>query len=76
MSVAFKGAKLVIQAFTKGKDQLDPVDIEKTRGIASVRIHVERIIGLLRSKYTILQGILPTDFLMSFYHCRPYKLSC
>ena len=64
-SVAFKRASLVIPAFTKGKDQLDPVDVEKTRGIASVRIHVERVIGLLRSKYTILQGTLPTDFLMS-----------
>lgn len=64
-SVALKQAKLVIPAFTKGKDQLDPVDVEKTRGIASVRIHVERVIGLLRRKYTILQGILPTDYLAS-----------
>lgn len=66
--VACKGAKLVITAFTKGKDQLDPVNVETTRFIASVRIHVERIIGLLRSKYTILQGTLPTDFLMSNPH--------
>ena len=34
-------------------------------GIANARIHVERVIGLLRSKYTILQGTLTTDFLMS-----------
>lgn len=67
-SVAFKGAKLVIPAFTKGKDQLDPVDVETTRGIASVRIHVERVTGLLRSKYTILQGTLSTDFLISNPH--------
>ena len=62
-SVGLKQAKLVIPAFTKGKSQLDPVDVEKTRGIASVRIHVERVIGLLRRKYTILEGTLPTDFL-------------
>ena len=43
-----KQAELAIPAFTRGKDQLDPVDVEKTRGIANVRIHFERVIGLLR----------------------------
>ena len=62
-SVGLEQAKLVIPVFTKGKSQLDPVDVEKTRGIASVRIHVERVIGLVRHKYTILDGTLPTDFL-------------
>ena len=62
-SVGLKHAKLVIPAFTKGKDQLDPVDVESTRGIANVRIHVERVIGLLRRKYTILEGTLPAEFL-------------
>ena len=28
-----------------------------------MRIHVERVIGLLRQKYSILQGILPIDYL-------------
>ena len=46
-SVGLKQAKFITPAFTKGKSQLDPVDVEKTRGIASVRIHVERVIGLL-----------------------------
>ena len=55
----------MIPVLTKGKRQLDPVDVEKTRGIASVRIHVERVIGQLRRKYTILGGILPIDFLTS-----------
>ncbi|PFX14832.1 hypothetical protein AWC38_SpisGene17387 [Stylophora pistillata] len=58
-----KQAELAIPAFTRGKDQLDPVDVEKTRGIANVRIHVERVIGLLRRKYTILSGTLPIDYL-------------
>ncbi|XP_068670722.1 uncharacterized protein [Montipora foliosa] len=62
-SVGLKQAELAIPAFTKGKAQLDPIDVEKTRGIANVRIHVERVIGLLRNKYTILEGTLPTDFL-------------
>ena len=38
---------LAITAFTKGKKQLDPVDVEKTRGITNVRIDVERVIGFL-----------------------------
>ena len=54
-SVGLKQAKLVIPAFTKGKTQLDPVNFEKTRGIASVRIHVERVIGLQQCKYAILE---------------------
>ena len=61
-SVGLKHAKLMIPVFTKGKDQLDPVDVESTRGIANVRIHVERVIGLLRRKYTILEGTLPAEF--------------
>ena len=63
--VALKRAELAIPAFTKGKSQLDPVDVESTRGIANVRIHVERVIGLLRNKYTILQGTLSTDYLIT-----------
>lgn len=43
-SVGLKQAKLVVPAF-KGKSQLDPADVERTKGIASVRIHVERVIG-------------------------------
>ena len=63
-SVSFRQANLNIPAFTKGKDQLDPIDVEKTRKIATVRIHVERIIGVLRQKYTILQHTLPTNYLI------------
>ena len=58
-------AQLAIPAFLKAKDQLYPVDVEKSRGIANVRMHVERVIGLLRWKYSILSGILPIDYLMS-----------
>ena len=62
-SVALYQAQLAIPAFTRGKNQLDPLDGKRTRGIANVRIHVERVIGLLRQKYSILQGILPMDYL-------------
>jgi len=38
------GASLYIPTFTKGKYQLPASEIEKTRNIANVRVHVERII--------------------------------
>ena len=63
-SVAVYCATVKIPAFTKGKRQLDSIDVEQTRHIASVRIHVERVIGNLKNKYTILQDILPLDYLI------------
>ena len=66
-SVGLQQGKLIIPAFTMAKEQLDPLDVERSRGIASVRIHVERVIGLLQRKYTILDGPLPTHF----FSCNP-----
>ena len=63
-SAALFGATVEIPAFTKGKKQLSAFDVERSRKLASVRVHVERVIGLLRKKYTILQSILPLDYLM------------
>lgn len=63
--VWFRQVELNIPAFTKGKNQLDPLDVEKTRKIVNVHIHLERVIGILRQKCTILQSTLPTDFLTS-----------
>ena len=40
-------ASLCIPAFTKGKDQLSLIEVEETRAIAIVRIHVERVIGMV-----------------------------
>ena len=64
-SLMFQQAQLAIPSFTKEKDQLDPVNVEKTRRIANVCIHVERVFGLLRRKYSILSRIWPIDFLIS-----------
>ncbi|GLV37535.1 hypothetical protein CBL_20347 [Carabus blaptoides fortunei] len=63
-SVSRLGGKLIIPAFTKGKNQLEAMDLENSRNIAHVRIHVERVIGLLRNKFKILQGLKPMS--MSF----------
>ena len=48
-----------IPAFTRGKKQLSMQEVEYSRRISKVRIHVEGVIGLLKNKYTILQGTLP-----------------
>ena len=56
-------ATLYIPAYTKGKDQLTAFEVEQTRNIANVRIHVERVIGCVRQRFTILSatGVLPKE---------------
>ncbi|KAG1695932.1 hypothetical protein GQR58_006430 [Nymphon striatum] len=68
-SVGLRCAQINIPSFTKGRSQLSPVDVETTRKIAHVRIHVERVIGLVRNKYTMLQDKLPIDYLMTEEDC-------
>jgi hypothetical protein len=59
------GVHFVIPAFTKGKKQLSAKEVEVSRKLASVRIHIERIIGVLKNRYTILRGPLPITFIKS-----------
>ena len=61
--LALRGASLEIPAFAKGLSQLPATDVETTREIANVRIHVERVIGLTRNKYTMLQDTIPIALL-------------
>ena len=59
-------AELVIPAFTKGKKQLSAMEVETTRKIANVRIHVERVIGMLKERFGILsQGSIPLQLIKS-----------
>lgn len=62
-SLGTVGTELFIPAFTRGKLQLPPVEVENTRKLANVRIHVERVIGNLRQKYTFLDGVISVDHL-------------
>ena len=61
--LALRGARLVIPAYTKGKSQLSCSEVEQTRKIARVRIHVERVIGQMRKKYKILNNTLPISLI-------------
>ena len=55
-SVGSHCARLSIPAFTMGKNQLSGIDIEQSRQIANVRIHVERVIGNIRQKFFLLSA--------------------
>ena len=46
-------AEVKILSFTRGKKQLSKMKVDTTRQLAQVRIHVERVIGLVRQKYLI-----------------------
>ena len=58
-------AELIIPSFTKGKKQLSAQDVEISRKISSVRIHIERVIGLIKKRFSILQGTLQYQFIKS-----------
>ena len=58
-------AKLEIPSFKKGQDQMRVEDVEDTSVIANVRIHVERVTGNLRKKYSKINRNLPIDYLLS-----------
>ena len=63
-SVGLMCAEVKIPAFTRGKTQLSSIDVQRTRKLAHLRIHIERVIGVVRQKYTILQGPVPINYLM------------
>ncbi len=58
-SVAMMQASLHIPAFTKGHSHLSAMEVHDTRSIANVQIHMKRVIGMIRQKYSILQSTLP-----------------
>ena len=55
------GAEWLIPSFTKGKKQLSPKEVEVSRNISTIRIHIERVIG----RFTILQGPLSINVIKS-----------
>ena len=59
----FYDAKLAIPTYTRGKKQLSLEEVERSKRLSRVRIHVEHVIGLLKQKYTILEGPLPVTLI-------------
>ena len=51
-----------LPALTNGK-KFSGIDVEHTRRIANVHIHVERVIGNITNKYSLLNTGQPIDFL-------------
>ena len=56
---ATAGVDLVIPSFIKGQRQFSAEDVQESRKKASVRIHIERIIGLIKNRFEMLQGVIP-----------------
>ena len=65
--LALHGATLAIPPFTKGKLQLSQREVEESRNLSRIRIHVERAIGRLKY-YKILHSTLPIALVK-----RPYE---
>ena len=53
---------LLHQHLPKGRKQLSGIEVEQTRKNRYVRIHVERVIGNVRKKYSLLNMCQPIDF--------------
>ena len=70
-SLGLYSATLKIPAFTKGKKQLEGIDVEQTRTLANVRIHVEPVIGNIKNIYKILGTTQPIDYLIAKNHVTP-----
>ncbi len=62
--IALNHAEVKLPSFTRGKKQLSKHEVDNSHALSRVRIHVERVIGLLRQKYTILESTLPINMIM------------
>lgn len=60
--LAERGVHLMMPSFMNKKKQLSNVDVDKSRHLANVRIHVERVIGRLKD-FRILQSVVPINCL-------------
>jgi len=59
------GVLFYTPSFTKGKRQLSAEEVETSRKLSSIRIHIERVIGLLKNRFAILKRSLPIQTVQS-----------
>ena len=57
--MALYGVRVLTPAFMKGRSQMSSADVETSRLLSRARIHVERVIGRMRSNFRILKMSLP-----------------
>lgn len=62
-----RGAELVLPPAGKGKAQMTPADVAKTKKVANVRIHVERVIQRIKT-FRLISQVLPISLLSHADH--------
>ncbi|XP_062395004.1 uncharacterized protein LOC134082955 [Sardina pilchardus] len=62
---ALLGVELLTPSFTKGRKQLPGREVEMSRRKSNIRIHIERVIGVLKGRFHILDGPLPRCLVQS-----------
>ena len=60
--------------FTRGKRQLSKIEVDATRRLSRVCIHVERIIGLIQQKYR--HTLFELHLHACNHMCMPLKNTC
>ena len=58
-------SEFFIPSFTKKQKKLTAKEVKTTRQIATVTIHIERIIGEIKNRFRILDAPLPITFIKS-----------
>ena len=58
-------AELILPPFKRGKKQLSAQEVETARALSTVRILIERVIGLMKNRFAILRGTMPIQFMNS-----------
>jgi len=77
-------AEVKLPPFTKGKKQLSKAQVDLSHQLSRVCIHIERVIGVVRQKYTSLQStrlltllcVLSYTKIMSLIKLLPYVVQC